>query len=67
MAWRPRLRPRMRSVFVEEAAAMLRVSRRTVYTRIREGRLRTIRTACGSQRVLTDSIEALRRGRAGGA
>ncbi len=48
-----------RSVFVEEAAAMLKVSRRTVYYRIRDGRLQTIRTRCGSQRILLDSIEAL--------
>jgi excisionase family DNA binding protein len=50
-----------RSVFVEDAARLLDVSRRTVYYRIREGRLRTIRTRCGSQRVLVESIEALRR------
>jgi len=50
-----------RSVFVEDAAALLGVSRRTIYYRIREGRLRTIRTRCGSQRVLLESIEALRR------
>jgi predicted site-specific integrase-resolvase len=40
---------------------VLGVSRRTVYYRIREGRLRTIRTKCGSQRVLVSSIEALLR------
>lgn len=51
----------MRSVFIDEAAALLGVSRRTVYYRIREGRLRTIRTRCGSQRVLVDSVEALLR------
>jgi excisionase family DNA binding protein len=49
-----------RSVFVDEAAQLLGVSRRTVYYRIREGRLRTVRT-CGSQRVLLESIEALLR------
>jgi len=32
------------------------VSRRTIYNRIREGRLRTIRTLGGSQRVLLDSV-----------
>ena len=37
------------------------MSRRTVYYRIREGRLQTIRTRCGSQRVLVSSIEALLR------
>jgi excisionase family DNA binding protein len=50
-----------RSVFVEEAAALLRVSRRTVYYRIRQGKLRTIRTRCGSQRILIESIQALLR------
>jgi excisionase family DNA binding protein len=55
----------LRSVFVDDAAEMLRVSRRTVYYRIREGRLRTIRTLGGSQRVLLDSIEALLRESAG--
>ncbi len=49
-----------RSVFVEEAAILLGVSRRTVYYRIRQGRLRTIRTRCGSQRVLVESIATLR-------
>ena len=40
---------------------LLGVSRRTVYYRIREGRLRTIRTLGGSQRVLVESVdEALR-------
>lgn len=53
-----------KSVFVEEAAVRLGVSRRTVYYRIREGKLQTIRTACGSQRVLVESIEALRREKA---
>ena len=50
-----------RTVFVDDAAALLGVSRRTVYYRIRAGRLRTIRTQGGSQRVLTESIEALLR------
>ena len=50
-----------RSVFVEDAATLLGVSRRTVYYRIREGRLRTIRTRGGSQRVLVESVEALLR------
>jgi excisionase family DNA binding protein len=50
-----------RSFFVEEAAVLLGVSRRTVYYRIRQGRLRTIHTRCGSQRVLLESIERLLR------
>ena len=50
-----------RSLLIDDAAQILRVSRRTVYYRIREGRLQTIRTRCGSQRVLVASIEALLR------
>ena len=48
------------TLLIEDAARALGVSRRTVYYRIREGRLRTIRTRGGSQRVLLCSIEALR-------
>jgi excisionase family DNA binding protein len=46
---------------VSDAAVLLGVSRRTVYYRISAGRLQTIRTRGGSQRVLLDSIEALLR------
>ena len=53
------LRESPRSVLVNQAAELLGVSRRTVYNRIREGRLRTIRTRGGSQRVLLESIESL--------
>ena len=49
-----------RSVSIEQAAQLLGVSRRTVYYRIRDGRLRTIRTIGGSQRVLLDSVEEMR-------
>ena len=49
-----------RSVSIEQAAQLLAVSRRTVYYRIRDGRLRTIRTLGGSQRVLMDSVEEMR-------
>jgi excisionase family DNA binding protein len=53
--------PRLgRSVSIEQAAQLLGVSRRTVYYRIRDGRLRTIRTIGGSQRVLMDSVEEMR-------
>ncbi len=52
------------SLLIDDAAAMLNVSRRTVYYRIREGRLATIRTRCGSQRVLMRSIQALLAGSA---
>ena len=45
-----------RSVSLDHAAQLLGVSRRTIYNRIREGRLQTIRTLGGSQRVLLDSV-----------
>jgi excisionase family DNA binding protein len=52
-----------RSFLIDDAARLLGVSRRTVYYRIREGRLLTIRARCGSQRVLLSSIDALMRAR----
>ena len=48
-----------RSFLLDEAAVLLGVSRRTVYYRIREGRLQTLRTLGGSQRVLGESIAML--------
>ena len=57
----PEFQPQLgRSVSIEQAAQLLNVSRRTVYYRIRDGRLRTIRTIGGSQRVLMDSVDELR-------
>ncbi len=50
-----------RSVFIDDAAQILGVSRRTVYYRIRDGRLQTVRTRGGSQRVLLTSVEELLR------
>ena len=50
-------------MLIEEAARRLGVSRRTVYYRIRDGLLQTIRTRGGSQRVLMSSIELLVRAR----
>ena len=50
--------PRLgRSVSLDHAAEILGVSRRTIYNRILEGRLVTIRTLGGSQRVLLDSVQ----------
>jgi excisionase family DNA binding protein len=54
------------TLLIDAAARMLGVSRRTVYYRISQGRLRTIRTRNGSQRVLRSSIEALLRAQGGG-
>ena len=45
-----------RSVSILRAAHLLNLSRRTIYNRIREGRLQTIRTIGGSQRVLVESL-----------
>ena len=45
-----------RSVSIDQAAQLLNVSRRTIYNRIRDGRLHTIRTLGGSQRVLVESL-----------
>jgi excisionase family DNA binding protein len=47
-----------RSVSLDHAAQLLGVSRRTIYNRIRDGRLQTIRTLGGSQRVLLESVDA---------
>jgi excisionase family DNA binding protein len=47
-----------RSVTIDRAAEILGVSRRTVYYRISEGVLQTIRTRGGSQRVVVDSLLA---------
>jgi excisionase family DNA binding protein len=47
-----------RSVSLDDAAELLGVSRRTVYNWIRWGRLQTIRTLGGSQRVLVASLIA---------
>jgi len=53
-----RVEPRVgRSVSLDQAAQLLGVSRRTIYNRIREGRLQTIRTMGGSQRVLLNSVQ----------
>lgn len=52
--------PRLgRSVSIDQAAQLLNVSRRTIYNRIRDGRLQTIRTIGGSQRVLVESLHDL--------
>ena len=52
--------PRLgRSVSLDQAAELLKVSRRTIYNRIRDGRLQTVRTLGGSQRVMVDSLIAL--------
>lgn len=48
-----------RTVSLDQAATLLGVSRRTIYNRIRESRLQTIRTVGGSQRVLVESLGVL--------
>jgi excisionase family DNA binding protein len=55
--WESQFEPDMgRSVSLNHAAQLLNVSRRTIYHRIRAGRLQTVRTMGGAQRVLMDSI-----------
>lgn len=49
-----------RSVSLDHAAELLGVSRRTIYNRIREGRLQTVKTLLGSQRVLLESVDVIR-------
>ena len=57
----PSFEPRIgRSVSLDHAAEILGVSRRTIYNRIREGRLQTVRTLGSSQRVLLESVLDLR-------
>ena len=46
-----------RSVTISHAAQLLGVSRRTIYYRIKDGRLLTVRTRGGSQRVLVMSLQ----------
>jgi len=46
-----------RSVSISQAAQLLGVSRRTIYYRIKDGRLLTLRTRSGSQRVLIVSLQ----------
>jgi len=50
-----------RSVTIDQAAHLLQVSRRTIYNRIRDGKLQTIRTIGGSQRVLVSSLDENRK------
>ena len=45
-----------RSVSIDQAAQLLNVSRRTIYNRIKDGKLKTMRTAAGSRRVLMESL-----------
>jgi excisionase family DNA binding protein len=47
-----------RSVSLDQAAELLKVSRRTIYNRIRDGRLQTVRTLGGSQRVVLESLQS---------
>ena len=45
-----------RSVSIDQAALLLGVSRRTIYNHIKNGRLATLRTLGGSQRILVASL-----------
>ena len=52
--------PTSRSVSLDHAAQLLSVSRRTIYNRIKDGQLVTVR-AGGSQRVLVESLQTFAR------
>ena len=45
-----------RSLSLDQAREALGVSRRTLYYWIKRGRLQTVRTSMGSQRVLVESL-----------
>jgi excisionase family DNA binding protein len=47
------------SLSMDMACRILGISRRTVYYWIKDGRLQTMRTRMGSQRVLTESVKTL--------
>jgi excisionase family DNA binding protein len=47
-----------RSLSLAQAREALGVSRRTLYYWIKRGRLQTLRTSMGSQRVLVDSVKS---------
>ena len=47
-----------RSLSIAQACETLGVSRRTLYYWIKDGRLRTVRTSMGSQRVLLASVRS---------
>jgi excisionase family DNA binding protein len=49
---------RGRTMSLAQTGEALRVSRRTVYYLIKSGRLQTVRTPLGSQRVLLESVKA---------
>jgi excisionase family DNA binding protein len=48
-----------RTLLIDDVARLMGVSRRTVYYRIRDGQLRTVRTLGGSTRVIVPSLDLL--------
>ena len=48
---------RGRTMSLAQTSQALRVSRRTIYYLIKSGRLQTVRTSLGSQRVLLESVK----------
>lgn len=48
-----------KSLLITAAVAWSGLSRRTIYYYIKSGRLTTIRTPCGSHRVLSESLRDL--------
>ena len=45
-----------RSLSIDQTARVLRLSRRSIYNRIREGRLQSMRDVGGTQRILVSSV-----------
>ncbi len=45
-----------RTVLINRAAELMSVSRRTIYNWIQSGKIATVRTAAGTQRVVTESL-----------
>lgn len=49
-----------RTLLIADAARLMGVSRRTVYYRLRDGQLESIKTRGGSRRIVVHSLEWLR-------
>lgn len=58
-------RPQPRSLTIDEIAALLRVSRRSVYNYIREGYLTTCKLKIGGMRIVQDLMLQEQRSRLG--
>ncbi len=55
----PFMTPLPNTLSIARACGVLGISRRTAYYMIKDGRMKTLRTPLGSQRVLTDCVKSL--------